>query len=304
MKTAVKVTLLGAVLMASAAALSAQSLTSSAKPLPAPPSASAGKEKRKVTATGDQLRQKETAAGTVVTFQGNVKFVSDDTIMVTDMAVYNRQTQIANSPGKLKIDDDRNTIIGNTGLAYYKTRDTRITGSVVITVRPKPADQSAPDGSLRKDFKDPAIILCDRVDYNWRSKIAVVPGKLTVKQKDRTVTADKAVYDANTETVTLTGNVKAVDAKGRRGEGTEAFIILREGAEEFIIKGPITATFDLEDEEETPNGAAKPGTPAKGDGTVAPVTLPPPPSPTPGTPEKKPETPPAFPEKKPEKETP
>lgn len=239
------------------AAVTALALLSVAA-LSAPEARTAPPKKHHVRVVGDRYSQKETSGGTVMTLQGNVKFASEDATLQTGLATWNERTQIANSPGRLRVEDSRNTIIGNKGVAYYRTRDARIEDEVVITVKPKPGGANAPEGTVRREFRDPAVITCARVDYNWRNKIAVVPGAVTVKQKDRTVTADRARYDANTETVVLTGNIRAVDAKGREARGTEATIILRAGEEEIIVRGPFSATFELEDEDtsSTTNGSA------------------------------------------------
>ncbi len=67
--------------------------------------------------------------------------------------------------------------------------------------------------------KYPAIITCDQLDYLYHKKQATLTGHLNFEQKlpgvTRHLTADKAVYDADAEVVTLYGNVKGDDSKGQ-----------------------------------------------------------------------------------------
>jgi lipopolysaccharide assembly outer membrane protein LptD (OstA) len=225
----------------------------------------------------DTSRRTVTPAGAVWTCSGNVEFTYEDTTLRTDAATYNEKTQVARSPGKLQIDDAQNTITGARGVAYYKTRKAEIAGNVRIVARPRPGDQSAPEGSLRREFKDPVTIICDRVDYNWRTRTATATGNLTFRQKDRTVTAERAVYEGRTEKVTLTGDVRGFD-KTDDVRADSAVVVLREGAESLELIN-VKGRFRIENEEEgsAPPDPAAPGAPAappEGTAPVPPVTVP------------------------------
>jgi lipopolysaccharide assembly outer membrane protein LptD (OstA) len=215
---------------------------------------------------GDLGSYKETPAGAISTISGNVVFAYEDTTLNTDAATYNHKTQVATSPGRVQIDDAQNTLTGDQGVAYYKTKKAAIRGNVRILARPRPENQNAPEGSLRREFKDPVIITCDRVDYNWRTRVAVATGDLTLRQKERTVTADRAVYEGRQERVTLIGNVRGVTAQGDEIRGEKAVIILREGAESLTLTGIKGGSFKVEEEIEDEPGDAgdsdAPGEPA------------------------------------------
>jgi lipopolysaccharide export system protein LptA len=193
--------------------------------------------------------------------------------------LYNENTGVATSPGKLKVDEPDNTLTGNTGTAYYKTRDVKIRDSVVIEIRPRAKDRSAPKGSTRSNFKEPVVINCQKVDYNWRTKIAEMTGNLIFKQKERTVTADRAVYNGKTETLTLFGNVEYKSVKGDKGYGDKAVAVLRDGAEQFEVFNLKPSEFYFEDEEEKET----PAKPEPGEGTSPVPTNPAPPATQPGT---------------------
>jgi lipopolysaccharide assembly outer membrane protein LptD (OstA) len=209
-----------------------------------------------------------TPEGTVTTVSGDVIFAYRDTLLRTELANYNDRTQVAVSPGRVRIDDAQNTVVGSRGVAYYKRRTAEITGGVRITARPRPEDRAAPEGSLRREFRDPVTITCDKVVYNWRTRVAAGTGRLILRQKDRTVTADNGVYEGREERVTLTGNVRAVTKAGDVLLTDRAVAILREGQEELRIDNLKPGTrFPVDDDEDDAAPATTPApsvTPATG----------------------------------------
>ncbi len=256
---------------------------------PTAPPPTTAKKKRLIYTDGDYYRQEQTAQGTIRTLRGNVKIRSEETVLTTDLATYNEQTGVATSPGKLKVEDPDNTLIGNTGTAFYKTRDVKIRDAVTIVIKPRRKNQNAPESSSRRNFKDPVNITCTKLDYNWRTKIADMTGDLTFKQatKDltRTVTADRAIYDGNTETLTLIDNVVYTTNRNERGKARKAIAVLKEGQEEFTVIKPHDTVIEIEDEEEgaSPNPTPNPGTPGArpGNAPIPPATLPADPGTTP-----------------------
>ena len=234
------------------------------------------------------------------TLSNGVRITSDGTVMKTALAQYNYRTFIAVAPGNIQIEDERNTLVGNNGKAFYNTRDAVIQGNVKIVVRPKPGSASAPEGSPRREFKDPVTIFCDRVDYNWRTRIAIATGNLTLKQTTsdgtrRTATAKKLTFYTREERLVLEGDVNAVDSKGQKLTGPEAIAITKEGAEQFRMEKGAIATFEVPDEDE-PDAGAKPATPPASAGAKTPPAVSgPAKTPPPGSPATPPPTPPAAP---------
>ncbi len=232
-------------------------------------------KKRKIGVESDSYSDNSVTG--IRTLSGNVRITSDSTVMRTALAQYNTRTSIAVAPGTIRIDDERNTLVGSSGKAFYKKREAIIQGTVKIVVRPKPGSASAPEGSVRREFKDPVMVFCDQVVYDWRNRIAVATGNLTLKQNTsdgvtRTATAKKLVYYARDERLILEGDVNAVDSKGQKLKGPQATAIIREGAEEFRMEKGATAEILIEDEDDpvapaTPAGTAPPA-------PTAPVTPP------------------------------
>ncbi len=161
--------------------------------------------------TGKQLP----SGNSFLTLMRSVIITSEDSTLTTEKATYNQDTQIANAPTRLRLEDKQNTLTADKGIAYYGTRDADFTGNVVINARPKPGDGAgAPKGSLRRNFKDPVTINCGHVRYNWRAKKAVLTENLVVNQANRTLTGDRGLYDGVAETVTLVGHIKETRSTG------------------------------------------------------------------------------------------
>ncbi len=230
----------------------------------------AGKD-RYVDYVGLRMNRRQTNGGWVTSLSTGVKFTFEDTILRTDMAAFNEKTQVATSPGRVQIDDAQNTIVGNKGVAYYGKARAVLTGNVRVLARPRPQNANAPEGSLRREFRDPVAITCDRVEYRWRRRVAVATGNLTFRQRDRTLTAEKAVYDGRAETVLLTGKVRGFD-RSDEIRSPSALIGLREGEEFLELTGGVQGKIRVDDEELEDEPAATPAAPV----SPAPVT----PSPT------------------------
>ena len=216
----------------------------------APAKATPAKARRFIDLYGDVGQSRETARGTLSTLSGNVRIVSEDAVLRTGAATYEHKTQVATAPGRLQIEDAQNTLQGNSGVAYYKTRTAEVRGDVRIIVRPRPGDAKAPEGSLRREFKEPVVITCDRVDYNWRTRVAVATGNLTFRQKERRVTAERAVYEGRRERVTLTGDVRGVMQDGGEAQGEKAIAILTEGAESLTLQNVKKVRIPVEDDQD------------------------------------------------------
>lgn len=255
--------------------ISPRAPTSAASPSDVPdkaeqPSGASGKKETIVTTYALQMSQEKTAEGNLQILKDNVEIKTKDATFLTDAARYNETTGVAVAPGRIQLDDAQNTIIGDTGTAYYKRRDAVIKGNVTITVRPKPEDANKPEGSSRREFKEPVIITCDLVQYNWRTRKAILTGNLLFRQDkaQRSATADKALWDGKTETLLLIGNVKYRRVKPAQSlDGPEVELVLKEGAEFYRATSKVagqpsgkrvTAVFPVEEDEEESGGVAPP----------------------------------------------
>ena len=191
----------------------------------------------------------------VLVLKGNVKFVQGDTVLVADKVDYRESTRTAVASGNLKIYDDQSTITAENCSVNFKEKKGILTGGVHMVAKPKPkpatetADSSKPK-SLREEWKDDVDITCDKIEYWYKDKRAVVSSPLKMVQKTRTLTADSATYDGKAEIVQLVGNVKGVDEKDKHSFTAPKVTISVKKDDEWIEAEKATGSFYVKEEEE------------------------------------------------------
>ncbi|MHB1001111.1 MAG: LptA/OstA family protein [Armatimonadota bacterium] len=194
----------------------------------------------------------------ILVLSGNVKFVQGDTVLVADKVDYRESTRTASAAGKLRIYDDLNSITGDKCTVFFKDKKGTITGSVHMIAKPKPkADEDADSKSLKSQIKDETNLDCSAIDYFYKEKRAVLSSPVKVVQKDRTVTADNAVYLGNDEIIELAGNVKGNDEKDKHNFTSPKVRISLKDTDQWIEAEKATGTFYIKDDEEEPVPAEK-----------------------------------------------
>lgn len=208
---------------------------------------------------GKLMKRDSTVQGILWTLTGDAQLLHKETKFLSDTVLYNEDNKIASAPGKLRIEDPQNTITGDSGVAYYKKelRYADLTGDVKIVARPKPDDPKATTKSLRKEFKNPVTITCDKLRYWWKQKRGFTDANVKIafthKEKNWTITGDSLEYFGSDEHAVVTGNVLAVSDKGDRILCDLADMILKEGAEKVTLSPVKNGTIikgDKEDEED------------------------------------------------------
>jgi lipopolysaccharide assembly outer membrane protein LptD (OstA) len=200
-----------------------------------------------VNVKADVLKRNWGAKKTVL-LSGNVVVTQGDTVLKSDKIEYDEDAQIAKSPGPLTITDPDNDIAGAFGVAYLKERRGILEGSVKLVTKPKQKPGASEKSS---QWRDPATVTCDTVEYLYKQKQATASGHLKMVQKDRTINADKAVYQVKDEIVTLTGNVKGSDEQGQTiSAGGKITVSMKDGDEWMEIE-QATGSFKVKSEEET-----------------------------------------------------
>ena len=239
-----------------------------------------GKDDPFLYAYGDTATYRDTAEGGIANLVGNARLLYRTTAFASSTVVYNRRTQIGTAPGKLQVDDEQHTIVGDQGEADYGKKVARIRGRVEVIARPK-QDEKAPEGSARKDFRNPVRIQASEVVYNWKTKIADTSKdtviRFTVRKRNWEVTADKIQYRGSEETAYLEGNVRAVNDQGDEMRSKTAVVVLKDGEESIVLEPSQKGSkFRIEDEDDKsgpdkdkgkepppPTDPAKPGEPAR-----------------------------------------
>ena len=184
----------------------------------------------------------------ILALKGNVKFTQGDTTLMADKVDYRESTRTANASGSLKIYDDQNTITGDLCTVNFKEKKSSITGNVRIVAKPK--QDKTDSKSLKSELKDETIITCEKVDYYYKEKKAVIPSRLTAVQKTRTITADSATYLGNDEIIQLVGNVKGNDEKEKHTFSAPKVTISLKESDQWMEAEKATGSFYVKDEEE------------------------------------------------------
>ncbi len=211
----------------------------------------------------DMSSYKWSGENRVLLLKGNVKFIQGDTTLAADEVDYVESTRTAIATGNLKIFDERNTITGETCTVNFKEKKGTLTGNVVMVAKPKPETKAPADTTkpktLTAQWKDEATITCDKIDFYYKEKRAVVPGALKIVQKTRVVTADSATYTEKDDLVALTGNVKGSDEKEKHTFSAPKVTMSLNKDAEYIEAEKATGSFFVKEEQpatETP--ATKP----------------------------------------------
>ena len=191
---------------------------------------------------GKLMRRDSTKQGILWNLSGDAQLSHKDVKFLSETVLYNEDTRIASAPMRLRIEDPQNTLTGNSGVAYYKKelRYADLAGDVKIIARPKQDDPKATVKSLRKEFKSPVTITCDKLRYWWKQKRAFTDTnvKITFTHKDKnwTITGGSLEYFGDTERALIKGDVVAVNDKGERILSDTADITLKEGDEKLITQ--------------------------------------------------------------------
>ncbi len=180
-------------------------------------------------------------------------------------AVYNKLTKFLTATGNIVIDDPKSHITGDKADVDDSPKKLAIiTGSVVITVKPKPeAGGTLPpadkDTDVKQERKRGVVVTCRRVESFWKKKFTIMRGEPVFTQKilksdgkevTRVMTCEHVEYDGTTEKAVLFAPVKVKDSDGQEGEYEQNVLVgTKEGEETLSSKGKFKGTFNVDDEE-------------------------------------------------------
>ncbi len=191
------------------------------------------------------------APRTVEMSQG-VTFSQDDAFLKTNAAIVNLDDQQralnAKSQSPVHLYNAQDDLTGRQGFIDFTRHLATLNNDITLIVKPGLKDAAASPGSLRTRFKDPATLTCAELTYDYRHKIAHIPGALTVHSAGRVLTADSGEYDAATEIVTLVGHVHGTSGDNVI-DAPKVEINVKEGQESVTIKAPTHGTFRVKDDD-------------------------------------------------------
>ena len=204
------------------------------------------------------------ANGRSIAMSQGVQFTQDDAVLKTDHATAlqdkDQNLLSADAPGPVHLYDPQDDLTGLHGSIDFPKHLARLTGDVVLRVTPGKREANSPQGSPRRQFKDPATLTCTLMTYDYRRRIGKIPGPLTVHQiiqrpegpLTRTLTADAGLYSGRAQTILLVGTVKGQDSDGSvisnadtRASGKPVVIGIKEGAEYIQVPFKTVGRFKV-----------------------------------------------------------
>jgi hypothetical protein len=197
-----------------------------------------------------------------------VRFTQDDAVMQTDhaTALHDKDGYLlsADAPGPVHLYDPQDDLTGMHGTIDFTSHLAKLEGNVILHVTPGKREADAPEGSPRRQFKDPATLTCAVMTYDYKRRVGKIPGPLMVRQiiqrkegpLTRTLTADAGLYSGRAQTVLLVGSVKGQDSDGNvinadtRASGKPIVIGIKEGAEYLSVPFKTTGTFKVKPQQD------------------------------------------------------
>ena len=191
----------------------------------------------------------------VVTLRGPVTFTQGDSRMETVGGTYDQRAAFARSQSPVTLKDPDMTLAGDQGTVDFNRHIATLAGDIHLTVKPKPEEEKDSD-TVDKEARQPTVMTCDQIVYNYKTKQADATGHFVIHQKDRTVTAEMGHYDATAEIATLKAPVKYTTTDGQSLTAlSDAVVSLKPGHGSVDVTGPLNGDFPVNNQ----NGPPLPG---------------------------------------------
>jgi lipopolysaccharide assembly outer membrane protein LptD (OstA) len=166
------------------------------------------------------------------------------------VAEYQTDKQIAEFQGGVKMVGEQSTATGKEMKVWYAESRGILKGDVRIVSQntgPKPGQK-----------EEPTIVLCDTLEYNWKSEEGVAKGGVKMRQGAKRAYSDRAeIYQQRNE-ILLIGNVRVEQGDGDWLTASRAIYDTKD--QSVRAEGRVVAKTRMEPKEEAP---AQSGPPAK-----------------------------------------
>ncbi len=150
---------------------------------------------------------------------GNVSVtqVGEDFILYAQSLVYSKPQNRAVATEKLRVVTRESTIRGLRIDADFDTKVLTMTGNVVINTYGKGDGITGNrPGTARAELASkPSKLLCDRVDWDYETRQAVLIGNIRMEQGKNRGTCERIEFDERQNVAKLKGNVRFTDDKGQ-----------------------------------------------------------------------------------------
>ncbi len=217
------------------------------------------------------------------------------------------EIKTATATDNLRIETRESTIRGKNLFANFVTKVFSVTDDVVVSSYGE-NDGVAPDAAAKRrseQKRQPVRIACDRLDWNYDTRQAILVGHIRIVQGDGVGTCNQIIYDETKNAARLLGDVRFGNAEKRQFFANELLLFIDSGNVQVDnggrVTGPVNNAADPKNPP-TPKTVESFPEPA----TIGDIPLPKPPPdiekflPKPGVPTGKP---PVIPAEKPKAET-
>jgi lipopolysaccharide assembly outer membrane protein LptD (OstA) len=136
------------------------------------------------------------------------KITQDDSVMTADNIVMKSKDDVHEftCTGNPVFKDPETTITAQTLQAFSSPRRAEFSNNVKMVTTPKKKDSKA--GDMKKNMNEPSVITCELLSYDYANKKALAKKNVIVTQKTRIIKADQAIYDRDSELITMNGNIE------------------------------------------------------------------------------------------------
>lgn len=189
--------------------------------------------------------------------------VGEDVSLHSDSLIYNDPQKRAIATVNLVVTTRDSTIRGDRVDANFNTKMLTMTGQVRISTHGKGdgITGNRAGGGIRDEFASkPSKLKCDRVDWDYETREAVLTGHIKMTQGKNSGTCDRIEFDERQNVARLKNHVEFTDDKGQSYKTPDLTIY---NDENRIVTGQSTLHFKPNAGANAASRAPKPPVPVK-----------------------------------------
>ncbi len=182
------------------------------------PVAPLANERGAVSVNGDNSITDGATDTTQLTGNVTVSQEGEDFILYAQKLTYNDRQKRAVATEKLSVKTRDSTIRGTRIDADFNEKTLILSGNVVIATHGKGdgITGNRPEDLRAQYTSKPSKLTCDRVDWDYETREAVLTGNIRMSQGKNKGTCDRIEYDEAQNVTRLMGNVVFTDDKGQK----------------------------------------------------------------------------------------
>lgn len=141
----------------------------------------------------------------------------EDFILYCDQLTYFEKTNIAQATGNPRIETRDSTILATSIRAEFDSKIIYLEGKVVMKshgendgiqpISPSSPDKKKPQNLRGEVLHKASTLRCDRIDYRYENREAILHGNILMRQGDNTGTCEQIVFDEANNIAQLKGQV-------------------------------------------------------------------------------------------------